>query len=142
MNFTGTKIFFDTNILCYALDNYDSAKKQKAENIISNAVKSSNVYISTQVIQEMCNVSIKKLCYTKQELQNIIDYFSRLFTVSRVSIHTIKNALYVSERHQFSFWDSLILASAIEAGCDILYTEDLNNGQVVEGVRIVNPFVA
>lgn len=140
MNYTDTK-FFDTNILCYALDSKDISKKQTAENIIASAVNNGSVHISTQVLQEMCSVAIKKLDYTNQELQTVVEYFSKLFNVCQISVSTIKTCLDISSHYQLSFWDSLIIASAIDADCDTLYTEDLNNGQIVEGLKIVNPFI-
>lgn len=131
--------FFDTNIFGYSIDLRDKKKQNIARELIRN-FPTNEIVISTQVLQEFYNVATTKLKHDVTEVKKIMFSATR-FNVWQVSVNTIFSAIDINTRYQFSIWDSLILASAIEAGCDTLYTEDLNNGQVVEGVKIVNPFV-
>lgn len=131
--------FFDTNIFVYSIDLRDKKKQNTARELIRKFPRS-EITISTQVLQEFYNVATTKLKHDVNEVKKIMHSATR-FNVWQVSVNTIFSAIDISTRHQFSIWDSLILASAIESGCDTLYTEDLQNGQVVEGVKILNPFV-
>lgn len=133
------KFFFDTNILCYAIDERKPDKQATAENILHSHFPT-EIFISTQVLQELFNVATTKLHRSKADAKNIVNAVAN-YNVVQVTVNTIFSAIDICTRYQFSIWDSLILASAIETGCNTLYTEDLNNGQVVEGVKIVNPFV-
>lgn len=135
-----TKVFFDSNILVYFADSADPQKQQIAENLIKNAVISDNGVISTQSLQEFFAATTRKLLCTKEKAKEYVENFSDSFTVEQVSVPLILKAINISIKNQFSFWDSLILSAAIQSGCIICYSEDLSNGQIVEGVKIVNPF--
>lgn len=132
--------FIDTNILCYTIDEKNPVKQTVARNLL-NSHFPSEVFISTQVLQEFYNVATNKMKQPSADVKNNALAAATNYNVAQVTVHTIFSAIDLSIRYQFSIWDSLILASAIEAGCDTLYTEDLNDGQVVEGVKIVNPFI-
>ncbi len=129
------KTFVDSNIWLYLLGS-DITKKQKALQLLGQ-----NLTISTQVLAENSNVCRKKFLLdiptTEQHVQNLITYCK----VVLIQPETILAALSISEKYQFGFYDSLIIATAIENDCNQLYSEDLQNGQVVEGkLKILNPF--
>ncbi len=135
-----TKVFFDSNILVYFADGADPQKQQIAENLIKNAVINDNGVISTQSLQEFFAATTRKLLCTKEKAKEYVENFSDSFTVEQTSVPLILKAINISIKNQFSFWDSLILSAAIQSGCIICYSEDLSNGQIIEGVKIVNPF--
>ena len=135
-----TKVFFDSNILIYFADGADPQKQLIAENLIKNAVINDTGVISTQSLQEFFAATTRKLLCTKEKAKEYIENFSESFTVEQVSVPLILKAINISIKNQFSFWDSLILSAAIQSGCIICYSEDLSNGQIIEGVKIVNPF--
>ena len=139
MSYTDTKIFLDTNILAYIFDSRDIAKKTKAKELFSKLVIENNCMISTQVLQELFNVVTKKLKYSKEDAQKIIMSLMNL-DIHQVSTLDIQVAMKISSESQFTIYDSLIIAAANAESCKIVYSEDLNAGQVVEGVKIVNPF--
>ena len=135
-----TKVFFDSNILVYFADGADPQKQLIAENLIKNAVINDNGVISTQSLQEFFAATTRKLLCTKEKAKEYVENFSDSFTVEQVSVPLILKAINISIKNKFSFWDSLILSAAIQSGCIICYSEDLSNGQIIEGVKIVNPF--
>ncbi len=135
-----TKVFFDSNILVYFADSADPQKQQIAEKLIKNAVINDNGVISTQSLQEFFAATTRKLLCTKEKAKEYVENFSDSFTVEQVSVPLILKAINISIKNQFSFWDSLILSAAIQSGCIICYSEDLSNSQIIEGVKIVNPF--
>lgn len=135
-----TKVFFDSNILVYFADSADPQKQQIAENLIKNAVINDNGVISTQSLQEFFAATTRKLLCTKEKAKEYVENFSDSFTIEQVSVTLILKAINISIKNQFSFWDSLILSAAIQSGCIICYSEALSNGQIIEGVKIVNPF--
>ena len=137
-----TKVFFDSNILIYFADGADPQKQLIAENLIKNAVINDTGVISTQSLQEFFAATTRKLLCTKEKAKEYIENFSESFTVEQVSVPLILKAINISIKNQFSFWDSLILATAIQTGCIICYSEDLTNGQIVDGVKILNPFTS
>lgn len=140
MNFTqDDKIFLDTNILCYLYDGRDPEKQNEAQAIFNDLLSFYDVQISVQVLQEFSNVCLNKIHIPNEKVQDYIKLFAQL-PIHLNSSETVLSALIISSETQFSFWDSLILAAAKESGCNILLSEDLNDGQVVHGVKIVNPF--
>ena len=135
-----TKVFFDSNILVYFADSADSQKQKIAGELIKNAVINDNGVISTQSLQEFFAATTRKLLCSKKKAKEYLENFKDSFAVEQVSVTHILKAVDICIKNQFSFWDSLILATAIQSGCVICYSEDLTNGQIVEGVKVVNPF--
>ncbi len=136
------KFFIDTNIFVYTFDYRAKKKNRISRNLISKALKEYNGVISFQVIQEFINAIAKKV--DKEITSNdIIKYvevvLSQLLEVFP-SIDLYKSAIDIKERWQLSFYDSLIIAAALEANCNILYTEDLQHGLKVYELEVVNPF--
>ena len=139
MNYTDIKIFLDTNILAYIFDFRDYNKQKQAKELFIRLVSENNCHISTQVLQELFNVMTKKLKYSKEETKTVICDMMNL-SVHQLNNNDIKDAMNISLSAQFSIYDSLIIAAAKSEGCSIVYSEDLNDGQIVDGVKIVNPF--
>lgn len=135
------KVFFDSNILVYLQDSKDMTKQAIARNLFMNHTLDGTATISTQVLQEFYNVVANKLKQDKTIVKQCIHIFHKNIETVQITPILIENAIDISSKTQFLFWDLLILSAAIESKCNILYTEDLNNGQIVEGVKIVNPFI-
>lgn len=132
------KTFLDTNILIYSIDDKDSMKQTIAKSIVQE-LSNKNGVISTQVLQEFYNVVTKKMSCPKDKAKELLQNLSEFFDVHKNSVRDILRAVDISIKTQFSFWDSLIISAAISSGCDWLYSEDLNDGQNVDGVTIKNP---
>ena len=134
------KVFIDTNIFVYAklFNAQEQAKYQQAKAFLQSLQLS--VVISTQVLNEFANVLIKHRV-ADIDIQLAIDAIADNSLVAPVSFHTVQDALRIKSRWQFSYWDSLIIASALENGCTILFTEDLQHNQVIDGsLQVKNPF--
>ena len=139
---TEGKVFFDTNILVYYADESDPRKQKIATALIKNAIASGNGVISTQCLQEFYNVVTKKMLCDKEKAKALVKIFGDNLPVLKISVPLILSAVDISIKSQFSFWDSLILCAAIDAGCATVYSEDLNDRQIVDGSKIQNPFAA
>ena len=133
------KVFLDTNVFLYAFLNQDVAKKSTAAMLIAQSIKDSVGYVSMQIVKEFCNVMVKKSGKTATEIGKAVAIFGKLQIVEG-SLKLIQRALEIREAFGLQFYDSLLLASAERVGCDVLYTEDLNDGQLYGTVRAVNPF--
>jgi predicted nucleic acid-binding protein len=131
-----SKFFIDSNICVYAFDKSDTRKSQKAFDLISQSP-----VISSQVIIETYNA-----CYRKLKLpQDVCDentlFLCDLAQVTEINNEVIKKAIEFKRRYSFSFLDACIVAAAHNAGCAILYSEDLHHGLLVENMlTILNPF--
>ena len=138
----GGDVFLDTNILLYAYDT-TSSKSIKARRFISMERRTVKVHISAQVLNEFSSAALTKFSspIPLERLSKLMDVFIRLFIVEPLTGATCTHAIDLKERHGFSLWDSLIVASALEARCSILYTEDLEHGQIIDRrLKVVNPF--
>ena len=133
-----SKVFLDTNILVYSLDQADAAKKAKCRSLIRSLTAESRGVISTQVMQEFYVAATSKLGADPLLTKDILRSLER-FEMVVVSPTLIKDAIDCSIINRLSFWDALIVVSAESAQCEILWTEDLNHGQIIRGVRIENP---
>ena len=130
------KIFLDTNILIYLYSNTDEDKKQKAIDILKNY----DCVISTQVINELCNVCTWKLKKPVEEVRQAVDHLKRLCLCETVTTRTALYALDLHEKYRFSFFDSLMLSAANLNGCKFILSEDMHDGQKIDGLEIVNIF--
>lgn len=131
------KVFLDTNILIYGYSQDEADKQQRA----IECVQSGEVWISTQVLNETINVFRRKFSLEYSQIRAVVAEFTEQFEIAIVSVTTIETALNLAERYRYSYFDSLIIASAIEVGCQILYSEDLQNGQQIDNqLTIINPF--
>lgn len=129
------KSFIDTNIVIYALGPVSTKAAFAAPLFVGNPS------ISTQVLSETANVASKRLALAVPEIRKLITFLEAMCRVEIISSITIHTALDIRGRYGFSWYDSLIVATALEAGCNTLYSEDMQNNQEIEGcLRIVNPF--
>jgi predicted nucleic acid-binding protein len=127
--------FLDTNVLLYAHCEGDHRAAIAQRLLIEGGM------VGVQVLNEFASVARAKLAFTWPEVKEAIEKIAILCPNPRpLSIETHLEALRISKRYGFSIWDGLIVAAAKEARCSTLLTEDLQHGQVVEGVRIENPF--
>jgi predicted nucleic acid-binding protein len=134
-----SKIFLDTNILVYTVDRNDKKKLSQSRKILENAIAKDKPVISTQVLQEFYSATTTKLKLDKIIAKNIIHNF-RNMEIVQVDLGIIEQGIDISLLFQISFWDSLIIAAAEHANCEMIYTEDLNDTQTIRGIKIVNPF--
>ena len=134
-----SKIFLDTNILLYTLDENDKDKQKNARKIVRNVTKHYTSVISTQILQEFYVASTSKLGVEPLLAKSIVHSFENMEVV-RIDPYLIREAIDASILNQMSFWDSLVVVAAESAKCETLYTEDLNAGQIIRGVKIENPF--
>ena len=126
----------DTNILIYAFGHQDDERKQIAKEIVIKC----NV-ISLQVVNECVYVLLKKFKFPVNEVEKVITFLKQKFVISDLNIQTLDQTIRISTQYGFSFWDSMMIAAALENHCSIIYTEDLTNNQLIENrLRIINPF--
>ena len=129
--------FLDTNVLVYAYSREDARTAAARQLLLDGGV------VGLQVLNEFVSVARSKLAMTWAEVQEAVEKIVILCPNPRpLSLQTHLRALDLCKRYGFSIWDGLIIASALESGCTTLYTEDVQHGQVVGGVRIENPFLA
>jgi predicted nucleic acid-binding protein len=132
------KSFLDTNILIYAYSVTEPEKKEKALQILG----SPSIFISTQVINEFIWVMNKKYTVDFSQLSLIVQSFFELYNVASITQKTIHKAINLSQTLKYSYWDSLMLSSALESECNIFYSEDVQHSRIIEEkLRIVNPFL-
>ena len=139
-NYMSDKCFFDSNILVYMQDVEEPQKQQISRSLFFECVADNSAFISTQCLQEFYNVVAKKKKLEAKSAKQTIHELSKSLPVIQITPVMIENAIDISVETQFSFWDSLILSAAKSADCNILYSEDLNDGQIIRGVTIKNPF--
>ena len=134
--------FVDTNILIYAFDRSAGVKYQKAAALVGSLWKSRRGCLSVQVLQEFYVVGRRKLPHIPpSDMRNLLRDFNE-WRIHTPSAADVMDAAYLHERVQVSFWDAMILHSAITLGCRIVWSEDLNAGQRFESVHLLNPFLA
>ena len=134
---TNDKTFLDTNIIVYAHSDVEPDKQRIAQTIIAKML----TVISTQVLQETSNTLVKKF---KQSWPDVLKVVTEAASNNLVHTNTANTVFYacdMADKYHFSFYDSLIIAAALECDCNILYSEDLQDGQIIENrLKIVNPF--
>jgi predicted nucleic acid-binding protein len=133
------KAFFDTNILLYMYGGSDPAKQAKAAELFNAQTRTARAVVSTQVVQEFYAVATRKLGMAREVAGRIVRGLLKLPLIV-IDEDAILAALAAEERYQISFWDALIVAAAEASGAQVLYTEDLNDGQRFGQVVVWNPF--
>ena len=129
------RAFADTNIAVYA-ESDDGDKSIRARAIIE-----SSPVISTQVVNEVIAALTRKYAFSTADAYEVANGLMDLCEVVPVDQGTVRDAMSVAVRYQLSHWDALIVAAALEAGCDLLYSEDMQHEQVFDGrVTVKNPF--
>jgi len=128
--------FFDTNVLLYLLSE-DEVKSNQAETVLSKGG-----IISVQVLNEFTSVAFRKLKMPYSEISEILETIKVICEVEELTVETHSSGLLIAERYGFSFYDSLIVSSALMAKCDVLYSEDMQAGQTINGELVIeNPFL-
>ena len=131
--------FIDTNILVYAEASDEAVKQSAALALLRRLKLNASGVISTQVLQEYANVALRKMHLDANHVRKQISAHEQ-FEVVQVTPAIIRGALDVHQTRSVSFYDALIVQAASVAGCDILYSVALNTGEIINGVRIINPF--
>ncbi len=137
------KFFLDTNVLCYVFDPTAPLKRQRADALVNRALSSREGCISFQVAQEFLHLCQRRFQVPMTAAEGALYLEDTLRPLCRVfpSIDLLKSALELRDRYKFHFYNSLIVAAALDAGCERLYSEDLQHGQQIAQLRIENPFV-
>ena len=132
--------FFDTNVLVYAQDDSNPEKQRIAIELITHALEvNHDGCISTQVLQEFCNTMCKKTRRTKEEIDGMLDGFRELLKTD-VTVDLVRHALDVKDEYGIQYYDALIVSAAERLGCSEIVSEDLNDGQLYRGMKVINPF--
>jgi len=127
--------FFDTNVLVY-LASSDTTKADRAE-----ATLAKGGAINVQVLNELANVARRKMQISWDDTHTFLNMLRSLLTVHPLTVETHETGLRLAERYGLATYDAMIAASALDAGCDTLWSEDMQHGMALkEGLRIVNPF--
>ncbi|MBN2356931.1 PIN domain-containing protein [candidate division KSB1 bacterium] len=136
------KIFIDTNILVYANDRSDAFRREKSKQALYEGLVNGNLVVSTQVLGEFYVTVTRKIKVplstdiAQKQIQLL-----RSIEIVEIDFHLVLQAIDLSNRHLISYWDSLILAAAQKAKCMTIYSEDLNPGQIIESIVVLNPFL-
>jgi len=132
------RVFLDSNILIYSYSITEPEKQTIARRLISQ----NNSFISTQVLQELTNTVTRKFKFNYKVAQAAIHECCQNNNLHINTGQSILKACELADRYGWSFYDSLIVSSALECECLVLYSEDLQNGQIVDGrLKILNPFL-
>jgi len=133
--------FVDTNILLYAAIKDGSAKHHAARDLLIGELPGSELVISAQVLGEFFVNALRKGA-DRKTIEDTVTQFIADFVLVPVTGDLVCEAMRISGRYGFSYWDSLIVAAALDAGCAVLYTEDLQNGQIIDSaLKIINPLL-
>jgi predicted nucleic acid-binding protein len=135
--------FVDTNVLVYAFDKSDSPKTRIAKKLMNELMDEDRLRVSTQVLQELFVTLTRKVsepCTSEKALAVLEDLTAWPLMV--VDYAAIRAAVDLAGQAKLSFWDALVVVAAARIGATVLYTEDLNDGQEILGLRISNPFSA
>ena len=136
------EFFLDTNVFVYPFDRQAPDKQARARRLVERALGTGDGVVSSQVVQEFLNVALRKFERPLSEeqalryLREVLDPLCFVFP----STSLYETAVSLCRRWRFSFYDSLIVAAALESKCNVLYSEDFQDGQEIESLTIVNPF--
>jgi predicted nucleic acid-binding protein len=132
---SGADSFFDTSVLLYLLSD-DSVRADRIESLLG-----ARGVISVQVLNEFAAVALRKLKMPLNEVREILDTIRAVCAVEPITVQTHDRGLAVFERYRFSLYDSMLVATALISGVEILYSEDLQHGQIIDNqLRVTNPF--
>jgi len=135
---SGDRVFLDTNVLIYLYSEDEDKKRDAAYKVVNRDC----CLTSTQALNEASNVWYGKYNWNKHQIMKYLDGIEAVCEkVLLVQRETINRALNVKDRYGYSYFDSLMIASALDSGCSVLFSEDMSDGQTIEGqLRIINPF--
>jgi len=132
--------FFDTNIIVYSDDRSAPAKQRRALELLAEHRRAGTGVVSLQVLQEYFVTITRKLHVEPSVARRKVELLAE-FHVAAPQVSDVLAAVDLHRLHGFSFWDALILRMAQQAGCRVLFSEDLQNARQVEGIRVINPFL-
>jgi predicted nucleic acid-binding protein len=135
------KLFIDSNIFVYAYINDDMQKHELSRNLLKDIVLVNEIILSVQILNEFYSV-MAKYEYSHDEIKSCLSEIIEQAEIAPLRLDTFKFSLFIKEKYGYSWWDSLVLASALENNCKIIYSEDMQHGQIIENsLKIVNPFL-
>ncbi len=130
-------VFIDTNIFAYAIIDDESEKHYKALSFLENL--DSKIYISPQIVNELYNV-LQKHKYNDKKIQSQIKKIINTVSIKNMTLKTIEKSWFIKNKYKFSIWDSSVIASALESSSSVLYSEDMQDNQIIEkSLKIINP---
>ncbi|HPS58035.1 MAG TPA: PIN domain-containing protein [Spirochaetota bacterium] len=137
------RIFIDTNMWVYLFSKSDVPEDVRKKKTVANLLqKSSDIVISAQVLSEMASVFLKKMKFPVDTVRSIIFEMGESLDIIPVDEGNVSYALDIVDRYKLSWYDAMIAAGAISARAEILYSEDMQNGMIIDNsIRIVNPFI-
>lgn len=133
------RCFVDSNVFVYADDRSAGEKRARARELIREVMSARTGVLSLQVLQEYFAVTTKKLGVSAAAARRRIEVLSRLDVVI-LGVEDILAAIDLHRLHGFAIWDALVIRAALNAGCRVLYSEDLQEGRRIDGLEVVNPF--
>ena len=138
--------FFDTKVIVYTQDQADPLKRAQALAVMAQAMSAEQFVISTQVMQEFYNVVLRKRWMTPAQATQLLVELAQ-HTVVSASADSVLRGVALQQRHRLSIWDALVVQAALDARCEVLYSEDLQAGRRFEAaagvgpdLQVVNPF--
>lgn len=135
------KKFLDTNILLYSYSEDEADKQSIALQLLEEY--DADVIISKQVINELTNILFKKFKLSSDEVENVLLELDTVIPIVDFDLSTQIKAIRIKDKYNLQFYDSLIIATALENKCTILYSEDMQHNQVIDGkLTIINPFMS
>jgi predicted nucleic acid-binding protein len=133
------RVFIDTNVLTYLFDSAEGDKQKRAERVLAEETR--EVFVSTQVLQELyVSLTKGKSPITTSDVAEQAVREASKYSVVHIDPALVFSAIEVARKHKISFWDALIVGAAARAECGAVLSEDLNAGQIIEGVHVENPF--
>jgi len=134
------KVLLDTNILIYLQEGLDAKKHKLSQKLFEKLANENVIVLSTQVLQEFFVAMTRKLNHDPITVKQILLLFEK-FEIVTIQFQMVMQAIDISVLNKLSFWDSLIITAAEVSNCKVIYSEDLNPGQKIKGITIVNPFL-
>ena len=133
------RAFFDTNVVVYAYDSNAGSKRQRAIALIEEHVRAASMVLSTQVLVEAYNALLRAALLEKETALAVVEALAEERVVATDAALVVR-AIRFAQRHQLSHWDGLIVQAAVDAGCSVLFSEDLQAGARFGDLDVVNPF--
>ena len=134
------RVFLDTNLWVYFFVKNPPEKEEKIRELVESQALS--IIVSIQVLGELCNVLIRKTTFSQAATQAAVLDLINIFSVLAIDTSKVLNALEIHARYGYSYWDSLITATALQSNCSILYSEDMQHDRLIEDkLRIINPLI-
>ena len=135
------KVFIDTNVLLYTEFDDGSDKHRISQKLLLQDILGAEIFISTQVLNEFY-VQASRMGKTVDDIETVLQQYIAKFNIVPLDLNLVKNAWRIKRQYHFSYWDSLIVSASLSSICNVLYTEDLQDGQIIENtLRVINPML-